>query len=172
MSLFPSPFLFFFRHLPCTTPHCILINSTLLNSAFYIQIKSPIIYSVKYNEETKTYEYVKVATQENDLNSNEKKKTNNDKSNTDSQNDKNSSNSNSNSNTKGKSDNSNNINKGNKSNKSNDPIKWYGILVPKDLKSSQLHFTNAVDESLKLAGIKSTMFQSINDYNELYSMLY
>ena len=47
------------------------------------------------------------------------------------------------------------------------PIKWFGVLVPQSLKSAQKHFQEAVYLSVELANIQAQLQSSINKIKSL-----
>lgn len=48
-----------------------------------------------------------------------------------------------------------------------DPLKWFGILVPTNLRQSQSWFHKAVDHSVQSANISTNLNLSIKRYNKL-----
>ncbi|XP_052082343.1 coiled-coil domain-containing protein 115-like [Mytilus californianus] len=55
----------------------------------------------------------------------------------------------------------------NNTKKNNDPIKWFGVLVPQSLRQSQAYFKQATDNVIKVSNLKSKVMHLKEQYKSL-----
>lgn len=55
----------------------------------------------------------------------------------------------------------------NNTKKNNDPIKWFGVLVPQSLRQSQAYFKQATDSVIKVSNLKSKVMHLKEQYKSL-----